>query len=164
MLDRVFEKIDEHALDEDAIELEHRQVRGKLDLNRQAGVARFHRAHAAADHFLERLPRLEELDPPRAQPGHVEQVLDHPGQAHRLLAQLGGHPAKLGRQRRFAAGQRIGQPDDDGQRRAQVVRHRGQHRRAQAFDSISTCAARDFDEGTRSTAVEPCHGITTGAG
>ena len=146
VLGRVLEQVAEHALDQHRIDVDQRQTGRELGAQLVADQCRADRLQRRADDLLDRLPSALELDRAALQPRHVEQVVDHRIHAPRLGADRACHRQRLGQQRRRAARQRVGQPVECGQWRAQIVRQRRQQRVAQAlgFD-LHRGVLRDLD-------------------
>ena len=91
-------------------------------------------AERGADDLLQRMPLAAQLQGPRLQPRHLEQVLHQPVQtlglvAHGLQQLVAGAVVEAG----AALQDRADGAGDRGQRRAQVVRHRAEQGVAQPF-------------------------------
>src|SRR4051812_17837576 len=85
------------------------------------------------DDFLERLPFLPQLDAPRVQTRHVEQVCSQAVQPQRLVANRFSTFALMRCERRLANRKCVSKADQCCQWRAQVVRDRRQDRTAQSL-------------------------------
>ena len=88
----------------------------------------------AADDLLDRLPFHAQPDLAALDARHVEQIGHHVGHAPRLLAEARGQlQLRVRSSARLARGEHLGHADQRRQRRAQVVRQRGEQRVAQAL-------------------------------
>ena len=108
------------------------KISRQRDLYRASDEGGLERGERASDELLERLPILSQIDAAGFEARHFEQVVDEPRGASRLVA----NRERLG----FAAeliaaselqGQCLRQSDERGERRAQIMRQRRQHRIAQ---------------------------------
>ena len=101
---------------------------------------------ARSDDLLDRLPLLLQGHVARVQARHVEEVADQAGDAFGLVANGDGRFRRNGAKWRPAQGQRIGEADERGQRRAQIVRQRRENRTAQTLrHHLDLRALRDID-------------------
>ena len=131
VLGRVFQQVAEHALDQHAVAFHQRQLgqAGHRHLVRGQWFA--HGRQRRAHQFLYRLPFQPQRRVAALQPGHVQQVGHQRMHALGLVAHRADGVLHIGRQHGLLACQRVGHADQAGQRRAQVVRHRGKQRVAQ---------------------------------
>ena len=123
------------------IELEHRQVGGKLELDRWRARILLRAPQRAADDLAEIVERRVRHHGAGFEPGHVEQVGDEAVEPLRFVDD-GREQVGLGgvveRARKVA--QRAGRAEHGGQRRLEIVRDRGQQRRAQPV-GLDRCAS-----------------------
>ena len=127
---RVFQQVAEHALDQHAVAFHQRQLgqAGHRHLVRGQWFA--HGRQRRAHQFLYRLPFQPQRRVAALQPGHVQWLATSACMLG-LVAHRADGVLHIGRQRGLLACQRVGHADQAGQRRAQVVRHRGKQRVAQ---------------------------------
>ena len=133
VLGRVLQQVAEDPFDQYRIEFQQRQIGRQRDAHRVRRQRIAEQLDAGADDLFERLPLAAQGDVAGVQPRHVEQVADQAGQpgslfVHGLRGFQGGR-----RQGRLDQEQRVGEPDQRGQRRAQIVREGGKDRAAQPF-------------------------------
>ena len=133
----IIEKIEQHLLKQHRIELEHRQVRGEVDLD---AVVRENFARALAARCRrsrrDRAARIR-LDRAGLEPGHVEQVGDEAIEPLRFVDD-GCNQIRFASlvQRVGKVSQRAGGSNNRRKRRFQVMRDRREKRRAQTIGFI----------------------------
>ena len=126
VLGGIFQQIAEHPFDQHAVAFDQRQPGQAVDRDPMRRQRFAHGGQRGADQFLDRLPLQPQRGVAALQPRHVEQVGDQRVHALRLVAHSADGVLDVGRQRVLAPRQRVGHADQAGERRAQVVRDRGQ--------------------------------------
>ncbi len=159
----ILEQVVEHALDQRRVELDQRQIARQSDFDAMPGERRLRRLERAADDFLERLPLPAQLDLAALDARHVEQIVDQRAHPPRLVGdRLRGLELRAG-QRGLGQRERLGEADQRGERRAQVVRERGEQRIAQPLGlhadqrllrDLDVVHALERDRGQRGERVE----------
>ena len=94
VLDGVLDEVDEHLLDEDAIEGHEREIARDAGPDVPPAQPVVEAVEGGAHDLLERLELLSDLERARVEARHVEQVPHEPVEALRLL--VGGHDERRG--------------------------------------------------------------------
>ena len=128
----IVQQVEQHLLEQHRVEFQHRQVGGKI---KRDLVSRQHLAGApqrAADDLADILPRRIRHDRAGFQLGHVEQIGDEAVEPLGLVDHGGEQIALFGvGQGRWRDRAACGGAEHRGERRLEIVRDRGQQRRAQ---------------------------------
>jgi hypothetical protein len=130
----VVEQVDEDVFEQHGIDVEQRQIGGKVGRHGALIELPIDVVERATDDLVQRDPVATELESARLETDHVQQVGDEPLEARRLsgdrldqlLAPRGVEPGRSTAERRSCAA-------DRGERRAQVVRDGREHRAAHLF-------------------------------
>ena len=122
----ILQKVAEDPLHQDWVEIEHGQVGWQRDIDRVSGQHRGAGLKGHADDFFQGLPVAIQFDVPALQASHVQQIADQHTGAQRLVADGVGDVGLCFRQGRPGDMQGLGQAGEHGQRRAQIMRQRGQ--------------------------------------
>jgi hypothetical protein len=139
----IFQHIDQGLFDQRRMHIQQGQLRGYLHLDLQRCQRRAQSTHGAGDDIPGRHPVPRQLEGAVAQACHVEQVLDVTVQALGFVTgDLEQGLAIVRRQGRAQGQQAVDAATHGGQRRAQVMGHRGQQGTAQLFGF--TVQARRF--------------------
>ena len=123
ILDRVLQQVDQHLLDQNAIDADQRQCKRQVDMYRAPSQAFVHSQQRHAHHFFERLPLLMHAQCSCLDANHVEQIADHARHPTRLFDDsLSQITARRFGKRRATIDQTAGRTFDCAERRAQIVR------------------------------------------
>ena len=136
----IVEEIEQHLLEQHGVEREHRQVGRELDLDAMLRQDLAGALQRAADDLAEVVQRGVGHDRAGFELGHVEQVGDEAVEPLGLVDD-GRQQLGLGGvvERAATVAQRPGRAEDRGERRLEIVRDRGQQRRAQPL-GLRSCA------------------------
>ena len=157
----IVEKIEQHLFEQHGVEFEHRQIRRQFQLDLMPGEDAAGPAQRAADDFAEIVQRHIRRNRAGFELGHVEQIGD---EAVEPLGFVDDGAEQLG----FLActelvaeiAQRARRAEHGGERRLQIVRDRGEQRRAQALgfgdalDAIHVLDQPDALDGERALIAE----------
>ena len=128
----VVEQVEQRLLEQHRINIEHRQVGREAHLDAVVGEDLARALKRAPDDFAHIMQSGVRYDRARFEPRHIEQIGDEPIEPVRLVDDGGEQVGLLRiRERIGEIAQRAGRAEHRRERRLEIVRDRGQQRRAQ---------------------------------